>query len=674
MNLPTPPQGERDDSGLISSLATLGLSTARVTRSFSPLVKLLASEQDIDRESLTRAVDRVFDGLYKHPLLNQVEKITRMLRRRRLIPNEQSTEDLIRFVIDQGVMRSPVPVPAALVDEFWQFFNELFSSPEIKGLGSLTLDMLRLVISNYEPMLVEIVNLLKAGRRFNQWQMAELLKRAAQVRRDVAIIRRQLGALRYVRLFFQADPKDFSAQAQIVAQMVREFGPFFIKLAQVAAANADFLPEEIARELAVFHEDVSPMTPEEVVQAFVECRGQTPDKLYMGFDENQPLRSGSIGSIYLAKKPFLENGVEVLRPVVVKVGRHNLDREFAMGKLVLGLAIMSSQYWAPHSKLAPFLHAMQQQVDEFIAGFVEELDFDAEARNQTRFRARSRPGGVWQVPEIYTSTPRIIEMEYLAQSASLARMVERIPKQRFRRFQSSVARRLLHTVLQQALLYGELHGDLHPGNIMLDEQGTLYLIDWGNVVSLSGKWSAVRDYLAGALLADSAMLTNALIAISTQPQGNRARWQEIRESLDEILRKKNIARVTPRVLARELMQEGWEPFQRRAHAILQMLSSGQQAGLVVQRDYLHLSRAITALIGSFATLYPAGRKPGLLRDLGAAALTAPLALGRELLLAEQAALRARLRRQGVGAIFEGAARTQPDKPASILPAPLPRAG
>ena len=35
-------------------------------------------------------------------------------------------------------------------------------------------------------------------------------------------------------LVFQADPKDFAAQAKIVAQMVREFGPFFIKMAQVA--------------------------------------------------------------------------------------------------------------------------------------------------------------------------------------------------------------------------------------------------------------------------------------------------------------------------------------------------------------------------------------------------------------------------------------------------------
>ncbi|HEU0196736.1 MAG TPA: AarF/ABC1/UbiB kinase family protein [Nevskiaceae bacterium] len=631
--------------GFLRDLGTLGVSTTRAVRGFGPLVRLLATEGDVGQTDLSTAIDRAFVGLYKHPLVLETERFTRMLRRRRLIPDEESTEDLIRFIVQQVVARSPVPVPQALVDEFWRFFNELFSSPELKGLGALTLDMVRLVIKSYEPLLVEVVNLLKAGRRFNQWQAGELLRRAAQVGGDVAIVRRQLRALRYVRPFFKADPKDFRTQAQIVAKMVREFGPFFIKMAQVAAANADFLPEEIARELAVFQEDVPPMSAEEVIQAFMECRGTTPDKLYMDFDADKPLRSGSIGSVYVAKKPFLEEGVEVLRPVVIKVGRHNLDREFAIGKLVIGLAILSTQYWAPHSKLAPFLRAMQEQVDEFVAGFVEELDFDAEARNQQRFRERARTGGAWHVPAIYTSTPRVIEMEYLAGTTSLACATANLPKRKWRHFQAGVTRRLLHTVLQQIILYGELHGDLHPGNIMLDEGGTLYLIDWGNVVPLTGKWATVRDYLVGALLADSELLADAVIAVSTQPEANRARRDEVVAAMEDVLGKKGVTRVSPATLYHELRDEGWPALQRRMRAVAQIISSTQAAGLVVRGDYLHLSRAVAAVIGSFGTLYPTGRRHGMLRDLSWALATAPMALGREAILAEGQAWRVRLKRE-----------------------------
>lgn len=656
--------------GRVRQLAALGLSTARASKGFVPLLKLLTEENDSTRDELTAAIDQAFSGLYRHPLLAQTGRLTAALRRRRLIPDEQSTEALIRIVIEQVVARSPVPVPEVLVNEFWQFFNELFAAPELKGLGELTLDMVRLVLRTYEPLLIEIVNLLKAGRRFNQWQLGELLKRAAQVRSDAVIVRRQIRALRYIKPFFQADPGDFKGQAQLIAQMVNEFGPFFVKMAQVAAANADFLPEEIARALSVFHEDVVPMTPEEVRDAFSECYGQPPESFYMGFDAAKPLRSGSIGSVYLAKKPFLEAGREILRPVIVKVGRHNIDREFAIGKLVIGLAIMSTQYWAPHSKLAPFLRAMQEQVDEFVAGFIEELDFDAEARNHRRFYQRSLGRSTWRVPELYASSRRIIEMEYLDGSASLSRALIRQPKRDRRRFQRRLVEQLSFAVLEHALAYRELHGDLHPGNIMVGADGALTLIDWGSVVDLRGKWRPVIDYLAGAILADTALLTEALIRVSIHPEQNDSRRDQIRAALDETLRRKNITPLTRRGALRDLRAGGMTGLHRRAQAVLQLMANTQQTGLVLTRDYLHLSRAVMALAGSYGALYEGERRSLLWRDLGRAALRLPLTLGRELGHREMRALGQRFGRAATPPqpAIRPQAIARPAPPPGIMPA------
>ncbi|HEX4895307.1 MAG TPA: AarF/ABC1/UbiB kinase family protein [Solimonas sp.] len=626
--------------GLLSELGSFTVSTYRLSRSLVPLGRLLASDHDVTREELTQVVDQLFKGLYGHALLRQTERLTAYLRRKRVIPNEQSTEDLIRFVVEQVVARSPVPVPEQLVQEFWTFFNELFSSPELKGLGELSLDMVRLVVRTYEPMLVEIINLLKAGRRYNQWQLNELLRRAAVVRNDVLIVRRQIQAIRYIKPFFQADPKDFGAQAKIVAQMVREFGPFFIKMAQAAAANADFLPEEIARELAVFHEDVPPMSEEEVIAAFMECHGKPPHKLYLDFDPARPVKSGSIGSVYFAKKPFIEDGREVLRPVVIKVGRHNIDREFMIGKLVLGLAIMSSQYWAPHSKLAPFLRAMQEQVDEFVAGFVEELDFEQEARNHLRFYQRSLKSNMWRVPELFGHSHRILEMEYLSDAASLTRALGRMPRAQRRAFQRSISERLLYTLLYHVCVHGEMHGDLHPGNVMVGADGTLHLIDWGNVVPLEGKWSLVWDYLAGAILADTELLTETLIEVSTQPEQNRARRDEIKAALDETLRKKGVVPLTLRNIVFELRRGGVEGLHRRGQTVLHLMSNTQQTGLVLRRDYLHLSRALFAAAGSFGTLYENESKKRLLADLLRGVARLPVTLTQDKLHEELGSLRA----------------------------------
>lgn len=630
--------------GLLRELGTLTVSTYRLSQSLVPLGKLLGGEGDVTREDLTLAIDRAFASLYRHPLLRQTERLTGFLRRKRLIPNEQSTEELIRFVVEQTVARSPVPVPEQLVQEFWQFFNELFASPEIKGLGEMSLDMVRLVLRTYEPTLVEIINLLKAGRRFNQWQLGEILRRTDMIRADALIVRRQIKALRHIKPFFQADTKDFKAQAQIIAQMVREFGPFFIKMAQAAAANADFLPEEIARELAVFHEDVPPMNEAEVQQAFMECYGKSPEKMYMDFDPARPVKSGSIGSVYFAKKPFIEDGKEVLRPVVIKVGRQNIDREFAIGKLVLGLAIMSSQYWAPHSRLAPFLRAMQEQVDEFIAGFMEELDFEQEARNHLRFYERSLKSNMWRVPALYGQSRRIIEMEYLADAASLTRALARMPRAGRRQFQQQISERLLYTLVYHVFVHREMHGDLHPGNVMIGSDGTLHLIDWGNVVPLDGKWSLVWDYLAGAILADTDLLTDALIEVSTQPESNRARRGEIKALLDETLARKGVTPLTRWNFVMELHRGGVSGLHRRGQTVLHLMSNTQQAGLVLGRDYLHLSRALFAAAGSFGSLYENDSKGRLTSDLLRALLRLPVTLTQDKLNEELGGLRRRLLR------------------------------
>ncbi|HEX4871685.1 MAG TPA: AarF/ABC1/UbiB kinase family protein [Nevskiaceae bacterium] len=625
---PTPPPPPRP-VGLLRELGAVTVSTYRLTQGFLPLLKLLGTEADVTREDLSRVIDAAFEGLYRHPLTRGTRRLTEALRARQLIPNEQSTEELIRFLVEQVVSRSPVPVPEALIQEFWTFFGELFASDELKGLGELTLDMARLVLRTYEPQFVEVINLLKAGRRFNEWQLKELMRRASTVREDTAIVRRQIKALRHIRPFFQTDPRDFRAQAQIVAQMVREFGPFFVKMAQVAAANADFLPEEIARELAVFHEDVPPMSAEEVEAAFLECYGRLPHQLYMDFDASRPVKSGSIGSVYFAKKPFIENGLEVLRPVVIKVGRHHIDREFAIGKLVLGLAIMSSQYWAPHSKLTPFLRAMQEQVDEFVAGFVEELDFESEARNHLRFYERAQRTRMWQVPRLYGYSRRILEMEYLSDASSLTRALARLPRRERRAFQFRIAERLLYTVLHHLFVYREIHGDLHPGNVMIGSDGRLHLIDWGNVVSLDGKWNAVWDYLAAAVLADTTLLTDSLIRMSTQPEADAARRAEIRAALDETLQKKGVTPLTRRNFISELKRGGTEGLHRRGQAVLHLMSNTQSTGLVLRRDYLHLSRALFAAAGSFGSIYEGTPRRLLLRDLALSLLRLPIQISRD---------------------------------------------
>ena len=593
----------RDAGGLAWQAAVrLPRSTTRIVAAFMPLTRLIAQPAHIGAPELAAELDRIFAALYEHPLTEQTRRFTGFLRERNVLPNEGSTESLIRWLVDQAVARAPVPVPQPIVDEFWGFFHELMAEPELRGLAELGLDVTRLLLRTYEPLLVEVINELKDIFYTNQQRSDALLQRVRVVRGDLQIIRRQIKALRYIRPFLQTDARDFRGQAQIVAKMVREFGPFFIKLAQVAAATADFLPEEMARELTVFQEDVPPMSADEARQALIDSFGCPPEQRYFGFDAAQPLKSGSIGSVYLAKKPMVVDGAERLVPVVIKIGRHNLDREFLMGKASIGLMLLSSQYWAPHGKLTPFLKAMTTQIDGFIEGFRSELQFEREAATQARFASRTQHSALWRVPRVHAATERVIEMEYVHGAVNIARAAAHFRPADELAYRRGLARRFLFSVLSQVFLHQELHGDLHPGNVMVDGDGLLHLIDWGNTVALAGKVAPLAQYLRGAATADADLLADALIAICTEPDAARARRGEIRELLARTLGRRQV-RPLGRWFAWTLALEGPEGWLQRAQLLGQLMSNTQPLQLVVRGEYLHLSRSATALLGTLGSLY-----------------------------------------------------------------------
>lgn len=589
----------------VSALRVAGdLASSSVTLplAFSPLLKELVSPTPITQQVLTAHLDDLFAALYQHPLSEHSRSFTAYLRRNRIIPNEESTENLIRYVIKQSILRSPVDIPEAVIDEFWLFFQELIESPEMKGLIELNLDMVRAVLRSYEALLVEIINKIKALRKINQTTISDIMVKVRVLRGDVHILKRQIKAIRYIKPFFQTDPRDFKAQAEIVAKMVREFGPLFIKMAQVAAANSDFLPDEIARELAVFQEDVEPMTADEVMQAFLEEFGAGPQSFYFGFNLDNPIKSGSIGSVFFARKPVKRGSKEELIPVVVKVARHNLEREFAMGNLAIELMLISSQYWAPHSKLRPFLAAMSAQIKEFTRGFEQELDFLHEAAIQQRFYDRAQESQVWAVPKLYGASGRIIEMEYVKDAKTIAQAIAQFKPSKRPPFQRQLASNFMFTMLEHLLVYQEFHGDLHPGNVMIDADGKLYLIDWGNAVDMRGKWNMIARYLRSVLVGDIDTLAQTLIDMSTNPEANQAELASIRSALQDTLDKKNLQPLQ-RDFALVLFREGTSGLRRRFQTAMHLMTNTYQLGLTIKSDYLHLSRSLFAMAGTYNTIY-----------------------------------------------------------------------
>ena len=148
---------------------------------------------------------------------------------------------------------------------------------------------------------------------------------------------------------------------------------------------------------------------------------------------------------------------------------------------------------------------------------------------------------------------------------------------------------------------------------MVGADAQLYLIDWGNAVDMKGKWALIWDYLISVLAGDTERLAQVLIAMSTEPEQNAKRIDEIKLALEETLLKKNVTPLNKKIV-RTLYKEGSDGLHSRLQAAVHLMSNTYQLGLVMESGYLHLSRSILAMVGTYVNMYKGVSKVTMAMD------------------------------------------------------------
>ncbi len=96
--------------------------------------------------------------------------------------------------------------------------------------------------------------------------------------------------------------------------------------------------------------------------------------------------------------------------------------------------------------------------------------------------------------------------EVLGRSVSDDAAVDAAPVER-----SELSRRLLSSFLDQILRDGYYHADPHPGNVLIDSEGTLWLLDFGAVGQIDPVTrDALQGIAAGLSLKDASVLARAV--------------------------------------------------------------------------------------------------------------------------------------------------------------------
>ncbi len=261
---------------------------------------------------------------------------------------------------------------------------------------------------------------------------------------------------------------------------IHDLGPTFVKLGQILSTRADLLPPPLIAELRTLQDAVPPF-PTESVRAIIRAElGAEVEDLFAAF-EAEPLASASIAQVHRAR---LKDGAEV----VVKVQRPDLKQRIEADLEIMGFLARALEANFPDMRL----YSPAGIVAAFDEAIRREIDFTNELEHIQRFRSnfRDRPGVHFPEAHKPLCTARVLTMEYIAGTKITAIDPERVDVER-------VVRTALDVVLQMIFADGFFHGDLHPGNLLVRDDGVLCFIDFG----LCGRLTArQRDRLVDMLI------------------------------------------------------------------------------------------------------------------------------------------------------------------------------
>lgn len=357
-------------------------------------------------------------------------------------------------------------------------------------------------------------------------------------------------------------------RARRLVDAIAGLGPTFIKLAQVFSARADILPEPYLSEVGRLQDSVPPVPVEGIEEILVQELGMPIAEAFTSFDR-EPLASASLGQVHRARVGDEEVAVKVIRPGVEELIALDLDISF---RILLLLNILFPNH---------HIRALSAVFREFERRIAEELDLRLEADHTEQFRKLFGEDPRVRAPRVLEAfTRRRVLVTEFVHGTKVDRLREEFEAGRlsFPKLMDT----LLETYLRMVVVDGHLHADPHPGNILVQADGTVVFLDFGMVVRVE---RVTRDRILRIALAaareDLDGIINGMYELGMiDPEISRA---EIREAAVRIMAILQAARDIGHRRVQEMVQE--------------ILDTFYTWPLVLPQELVYFFRAIALLEG-----------------------------------------------------------------------------
>jgi predicted unusual protein kinase regulating ubiquinone biosynthesis (AarF/ABC1/UbiB family) len=292
-------------------------------------------------------------------------------------------------------------------------------------------------------------------------------------------------------------------------------GPTFIKLGQLLSTRPDILPPEYIEEFSKLQDSVPPAQWEEAKLVLESDLGPIEER-FAEFDTDA-ISGASLGQVYYAE---IED-----QPVAVKVRRPGVQDLVEADLKVVRWSIPLLIRFVGDAQA----FSLETLADEFDRTIRQEMDYNREARMLTEIKSNFADNDDIRIPDVIGthSTGRVLTMEYVP--GTKISDVEELDTQHLDRTQ--LAETLQRAYLDMIVEDGVFHADPHPGNLAVQDDGTLVFYDFG----MSGYvdpfiQNKIVDFYTAVAAQDIDAILDTLIEMGTlSPEADRQVMSDVME-------------------------------------------------------------------------------------------------------------------------------------------------
>ncbi|CAB4271952.1 unnamed protein product [Prunus armeniaca] len=247
---------------------------------------------------------------------------------------------------------------------------------------------------------------------------------------------------------------------------------FYVKAGQFVAALRQ-VPKEYSLTLSSLQDQAVPYHFKAIKEVLIHNLGPELSDMFLSLDEH-PIAAASIAQVH---RGVLKGHQEV----AIKVQYPDLEQQMKIDTTTMYFLSKSLAWFFPEYRFEWLVSEFVQSISLELGELLDDIDFIQEARN-SETTANNFANNKWvKVPRVFwdLTTHQVLTMEFC--TGQKVDDVEYLKERRIHPMK--VAKVLLEVFAEMIFIHGFLHGDPHPGNILVSPEGqngfSLVILDHG---------------------------------------------------------------------------------------------------------------------------------------------------------------------------------------------------